>query len=498
MKILRFEKKNNNTLKSKINSIHYNDAFQKDIHINMVNNLIYFNNLKLYQENESLYLSILNELKEIKKLMERNHIILNNNNFMENHNMICNMIIKYFNHISCDNFSHIFKLLLGDDWCDEYNMDDLEMILFITRFIKPISVWDSEFHTNEIPYIQSQEDTINNKKKTSALTKDIIDSLLGIVPKNSMNDDMNINSIIINTGLNPNVADPKLPFLKSINDLIELNSKKNISKRVNHYNKSEVIALLDNKSIYITKNNKSTTLLEDKSGVLIYIKNTIRNKVLVIQGIFKDDLLNLAIDNMFIKEKLSTLKNFMTTNSLTVPSYFKDNYLKILSLRDIVVSYHHEICEDIKKKYNDFRTLQSKTLLSLINEFLLASKYRKIDILTLLLMSHEDDMKLAFILFDVFKSKDKKDVSTEVYKSLHCSIRELLDVSKEKVEKEESELSKIVDSDIPYEKRIILLKTNDDVKSKAMEKLKAMKTSFQGDSKSQTWLDGLLKIQFNT
>ena len=37
------------------------------------------------------------------------------------------------------------------------------------------------------------------------------------------------------------------------------------------------------------------------------------------------------------------------------------------------------------KKFHDFKSIQGKPLLSLINEFLLASKYRKIDILTLLL-----------------------------------------------------------------------------------------------------------------
>ena len=39
--------------------------------------------------------------------------------------------------------------------------------------------------------------------------------------------------------------------------------------------------------------------------------------------------------------------------------------------------------------------------------FLLASKYRKVDILTLLLMSNEDDMKLAYVLYDVLKVEKK-------------------------------------------------------------------------------------------
>ena len=165
-------------------------------------------------------------------------------------------------------------------------------------------------------------------------------------------------------------------------------------------------------------------------------------------------------------------------------------------MRDLIVSTSYELVDDVKKKYNDFKILQGKPLISLINEFLLASKYRKIDILTLLLISNNDDKKLAFVLFDIFKSKDKKDNASDIYQSLHYTIRNLLDNTKTKVEKEEVELTKLIDSDISYERRISMMKVNDNIKAKAMDKLKSIKNSFQGDSKAQHWLDGLLKIPF--
>ena len=84
-----------------------------------------------------------------------------------------------------------------------------------------------------------------------------------------------------------------------------------------------------------------------------------------------------------------------------------------------------EICDDIKKKFHDFKSIQGKPLLSLINEFLLASKYRKIDILTLLLMSNEDDQILAYVLYDVLKSKDKKNQANEIYESANMVCGEI-------------------------------------------------------------------------
>lgn len=510
--IIRMQRKYK-TLKSEINALNYSVSFQKDYLMSMINNLSTMNTLKLYQDTDSLFMSILNELNIIKKEVEQYPEIISiksinsepSNNYTKKNTEITNLLIKYSNHIASENVNYILKLLIGEEWIEQFSKADLEKILFVSRFIKPVSVWDSEYHKQEIDFLANHQSD-DSQKKASAVTKDIIESLLGIIPKNGnqpnqSNEDkknqepVKINSIIINS------SDASMPaFLKTINDLIELNPKKTNSKRINHFSRVDCANILLSDNIKITKNIKSTTLIEDKIGTCVYIKvkSPISgdSKLIVIQGMFKDDLLNISNSIKFVKDKYVSHKASLSYDVLTVPKYFKDNYLQTLSLRDVIVCTSSEIADEVKKKYNDFKSLQGKPLLSLINEFLLASKYRKIDILTLLLMSNEEDQKLAYILFDVFKSKDKKDISTEVYNSLHHSIREMLDVSKAKVEKDESELSKISESDIPYERRIGLMKTDDDVKAKAMEKLKSIKSSFQGDSKAQAWLDGLLKMPF--
>ena len=497
------------TLKTKINALNHSITFQKDYLISMINNLSSMNSLKIYQDTKFLFIVILNELNIIKNQIDKypeNISIKNINkiyetNFFKKNFEITNLLIKYSNHISAENVNYILKLLIGNNWIENFSPNDSTKLLFICKFIKPISVWDSEYHKHDVEYLSNQQ-TDDLQIKESIVTKDIIESLLGITSKNAnqtddnkKNSDQNkINSIIINSSDTSNSV-----FLKTISDIIELNPKKTNNKKINKYNKSDCTNILILENIKITKNIKSTTLIEDKIGVCIYIKvksHTNDNKFIVIQGIFKDDLLNISNSIKFVKDKYMCHKISIAYDILTVPKSFKDNYLKTLSLRDIIVCTSIEIAEEVKKKYNDFKSLQGKPLLTLINEFLLASKYRKIDILTLLLMSHEQDQKLAYVLFDVFKAKDKKDVSTEVYNSLHYTIREMLDISKANVDKEESELLKISDSDIPYERRISLLKISEDVKTKAMEKLKSIKSNFQGDSKAQAWLDGLLKIPF--
>ena len=65
-----------------------------------------------------------------------------------------------------------------------------------------------------------------------------------------------------------------------------------------------------------------------------------------------------------------------------------------------------------------------------------------------------------------------------------------------KVDKYTQNISEFNETEIPYDKRICLLKASDSVKSKAMDKLKEINRSNDSSVKAQQYLDGLLKIPF--
>merc|ERR1711871_644798 len=455
-------------LKSEINDVNAQLSFYQDSLMSMLSNLVSCNKINIYAGTNTSFMIILDELKEINDLLKSvpNKIKITDlkNTSLKNINLtlfkVYKLLIRYSNHISFENFNYILELFGGKNWVSYFDDEDIEKLLFVSRFFKPICIWDSEEHKDKVPLPNKTEP----KKKNAIMAKDLLESLLG------GNNNNKVSSII--------VGDNSMPaFLKSINELIQTSPKKGRS-RDNNFNKIECIGILDRDNIKITKNSKSASLFEDKFGACVYLK--LDSKYLVVQGKFKDH------------------KSAMAYNLYDVPKTFKNNYLKIINLRDLVGCSTNELCEELKKKFHDFKGIQGKPLLSLINEFLLASKYRKVDILTLLLMSNEEDQKLAYVLYDVLKSKDKKNIAGEIYESLHYSIRELLESSQKMIEEDETKLEKLTSSDIPYERRISLMKTDDEVKTKAMEKLKSMKSSFQGDNKAQSWLDGLLKIPFGS
>ena len=477
-------------IKSELKTINNRVIFFKDVIMSMINNLSYLNYLKIFENTNSSEIILLEEMKKIKKELDifPDKLIIKN---LKDKNLdfwnlklleINNMIILFINHLSPENINYILKLICGNNWISSFNDKYIDIILFISRFFKPICVWSSKYHKEEV--ILDKDNKIKKnieKKRDSLVTKDILESL--IKGKSS-----NVSSSII-------IGDSSVPsFLRSINEIIGNSKKSKTINRKNNYKEIHCVAILGKENIEITKNKHSLSLIEDKFGASIYMK--VNDEYIVIQGIFKDDQLDISRSIPFVKEKFLSHKGILNYELLLVPKKFKNSYLKILSVRDILVCDSNELLEDVTKKYNDFKVLKSKPLLTLINEFLLASKYRKIDILTLLLMSNDENKKLAFVLYDIFKTKDKRDISTEIYNSLHYSIREELNFAQDQLNKEEKKISKISTSDIPYERRILLLKVDDDVKNKALTKLKSIKNSFQGDNKAQSWLDGLLKIPF--
>jgi len=105
---------------------------------------------------------------------------------------------------------------------------------------------------------------------------------------------------------------------------------------------------------------KNTTGDEISSKVGDYIKdlNFFSSKFVQSNGslleegyiYIKDDLINVAYTQGFLKDKYKSLKSMLNYNMLLVPSYFKDKFMKQLTLRDFIIMENDEISSEIKRK----------------------------------------------------------------------------------------------------------------------------------------------------
>jgi len=258
------------------------------------------------------------------------------------------------------------------------------------------------------------------------------------------------------------------------------------------------ISNMDNGHIFLKKlAAKKHNIIEEIHGARLFIY--INKKVMSLSGYFKNDNMNIIRDNPIFLKKNNEINDLL--NLEVMSDIFKNKYLKQISLRNFLVLTCAEIKELVKDANTKHVYYKSMSLSSLLFTFSNADFEKQREILTILILSDPRSAGLASLLYDVLLKKDDSSKAKQLYLSLHISVQKLFDVAFEEFNKEVKKLKNITEEDIPYDKRITMLNTTDNVKSKAMEKFKAVSGGGGlfgggGDNKAQAWLDGFLKIPF--
>ena len=373
--------------------------------------------------------------------------------------------------------------------------------LFKNKFIQKEIYIENMYLLNEI-----YSKTINimdlKQRVIDNIFIDITNSLINICNNcgnQSISDVLNI-FLIIDDFLKKN-DDVYKNYFKILNEYfiplsaIKIDKSININEFLEDHN-------LNNDSIQITKllnTTKNNTLIERINGASIIF--LIDSEILIyINGYFKKDALNICklVYNDF-KHKLLNIKNEL--EFIDIPFDFKETYLEQISLRDFILMNKDDIIKMIKDDYDQFINYKSKSLSILIKEFIKSNIEKQRKIIILFLISDQDAQFTAHIIFDLISDKsyllDSQYLSEVLFQSLHWKIQQIFKVSYDNFMANKNKLENISINDVPYDSRIISLKTTDHIKNKAMEKLKEINGSKDNSIKAQQWLDGLLKIPFN-
>jgi endopeptidase La len=243
--------------------------------------------------------------------------------------------------------------------------------------------------------------------------------------------------------------------------------------------------------------SKVNSLIERINGAsIIFLVN---NKIIYINGYFNKDSLNIFKNYGEYKEKINIILEKM--EYIEAPTDFKEKYIDQISLRDFILYTPEEIINIFKSDYNDFLSYKNKSLSSLIKEFIKSNIEKQRRIITLFLISDQEYQFTAHIIFDLITDKsflvESQNLSDILFNSLHWKIQKIFKISSDNFENNKKKLENISINNVPYESRIMSIKVNDNIKAKAMEKLKEINGSKESSVKAQQWLDGFLKIPFN-
>jgi ATP-dependent Lon protease len=209
------------------------------------------------------------------------------------------------------------------------------------------------------------------------------------------------------------------------------------------------------------------------------------------------------MNNKFI----DAINSNINSNVPNEPDFKLDAFsklLKSLMLKDYLVYDHQGIYSKYTGLLSNIRSINQKTISNVVKEFIGSNLYIKRNMIMMLLINSDksDNQYLAYLLYDLLTNDQNGNVDTQeqitLFDSFPHEIKQFFKDAMKKTIQYTSDLSDFDINKIPIEQQICLLNASDNVKEKAMQKLKEVKSKSEDScSKARQYLDALLKIPFN-
>jgi ATP-dependent Lon protease len=236
-------------------------------------------------------------------------------------------------------------------------------------------------------------------------------------------------------------------------------------------------------------------------GIRVIIQNETLQKAMIINGIIDDIQLD-CFSNSYIDKRMDNLK----ASSAKLPKKEQEIFQRILgslTFKDILVSGDEDIYKKMIIAFTETNMVKNTKLDMTITRFLEMDMYNQRSLLVNLLINNDYEMQyISYLLYDLISvnSSDNIDTSEQVmiYDSLPWKIKTYFkDAIKYSIKYTHDIIQKYDINKISLEQQIYLLKVNDNVKEKAMTKLKEVKNkSDEMGNKARQYLEGLIKIPF--
>jgi ATP-dependent Lon protease len=238
-------------------------------------------------------------------------------------------------------------------------------------------------------------------------------------------------------------------------------------------------------------------------GIKIFFYNSSFKKNLMIYGILDDVIIDF-LNNDYLSHKMFLIKENIPKD----PDFHNETFecfLSALTLKDYLIFNHTEIFSKYVGFLSNINVLKQRALSVMIRDFTQSDLYSKRSTLIQLLIKsckNYDNQYLAYLLYDLLSNDSNGNVDTQeqtiLFDSFPWSIKKFFRDAMKRTIQYTNDLTNFDMNKIPLEQQICLLKANDNVKEKAMMKLKEVKAkSEDSGSKARQYLDGLLKIPFS-
>ena len=236
------------------------------------------------------------------------------------------------------------------------------------------------------------------------------------------------------------------------------------------------------------------------NGIKTCFHNEKERKTIIVSGLL-DNVLLSCYDNSFFW-KIDELKSISDSDEQFNNANFL-NFIDSLLLKDLLIYSNLEHCNKYVGLRNLLDLMKQKPISQLVKEFVNDDIFLQRKTLMNLLIHNNDPetQYLAYLFYDLLSNDDKSSIDTKeqmmIYDSLPWNLKNKFKEAMKLTIDYTRNISNFEHSKIPLEQQICLMRVSDNVKEKAMTKLKEVKAkSEDSGSKARQYLDGLLKIPF--
>ena len=231
-------------------------------------------------------------------------------------------------------------------------------------------------------------------------------------------------------------------------------------------------------------------------GIRIIIQNEKIRKTLVITGII-DDVPLSCFNNKYINHRKMEMVKF-TENNNAIEKEIILRIIETMTLKDVLCDGNNDVQKRIFAIFTEVNMIKQSKIDLTIKRFLEMDIYSQRNMLINLLLHHIDNdiQYICYLLYDLIILNETE--KNELYDSLPWKIKQYFkDIVKNTIKYTNDMMQKYDTPKISLEQQIHLMKANDVVKEKAMNKLKEVKgRSDESGQKAKQYIEGLLKIPF--
>lgn len=239
-------------------------------------------------------------------------------------------------------------------------------------------------------------------------------------------------------------------------------------------------------------------------GIRVVLHNKNNEKTIVVSGMVDNAIIEF-LDNNFINNKKKELLEIFNSNDEKSSTYEENynRYINTLILKDYLINSASELYFKYCGYNSNLNLYNLKTIQEIVKDFISSKIYIKRSILiqTLIKIDKYDNQYLSYLLYDLLSNNSANEIDTKeqimIFDSFSWVTKKYFKDSMKKTIQYTNNLLNFDMQKIPLEQQICLMKISDNVKEKAMQKLKELKSkSDDSCSKARQYLDGLLKIPF--